>query len=96
LYCAASLSLSRRRFSGTTVTDRSLRNARDPATAAPDLLRIIRAHPLLGLGPEERIQFDQYMPKEMLPKPEAPGAACGRSRLAATIGAFCCTEESPP
>ena len=34
-------------------------------------LRMIEAHPLLGLGPEEpRIQFDQYMPPELLPKPE--------------------------
>ena len=34
-------------------------------------VRMIEAHPLLGLGPEEpRIQFDRYMPPEMLPKPE--------------------------
>lgn len=34
-------------------------------------IRMIEAHPLLGLGPEEpRIQFDQYMPPELLPKPE--------------------------
>ncbi|HEY2016213.1 MAG TPA: O-antigen ligase family protein [Bryobacteraceae bacterium] len=34
-------------------------------------LRMIEAHPLLGLGPEEpRIHFDEYMPKELLPKPE--------------------------
>jgi len=34
-------------------------------------LRMIEAHPVLGLGPEEpRIQFDQYMPPELLPKPE--------------------------
>jgi putative inorganic carbon (HCO3(-)) transporter len=34
-------------------------------------VRMIEAHPLLGLGPEEpRIQFDRWVPPEMLPKPE--------------------------
>jgi len=34
-------------------------------------VRMIEAHPLVGLGPEgPRIHFDQWMPKELEPKPE--------------------------